>query len=83
VNAQGLIEATRNAMRTDGDLLQAEQRQAIEQALAAVEQAIAGGKTRDINEYVSQLNLITEPFAGQRMDRNVRRALKGQNIGEL
>jgi len=83
VNAESLIEATRNALHSDGDLLQAGQRQEIDQALVALEQAMTGSRTRDINEYVSKLNLITESFAGQRMNRNVQRALKGQNIGEL
>lgn len=83
VNARGLIEATRAALSSDGDLLAPQETQAIEAAITACEQSIEGGATRAINESVTRLNQITEPFAGRRMDRNIQRALKGQNIGEL
>jgi molecular chaperone HscA len=83
VNAKGLIEATRAALAADGDLLNAADTAEIETAITACEQAIDRGATRTINESVSRLNQITEPFAGRRMDRNIQRALKGQNIGEL
>ncbi|BEV72076.1 Fe-S protein assembly chaperone HscA [Paludibacterium sp. THUN1379] len=83
VNAQGLVEATQAAILADGDLLQESERQAIESAIAACQQACAGNETRDINEAVGLLNQITETFAARRMDRNIQRALKGQKIGEL
>jgi len=83
VNAQGLIEATRNAIQVDGDLLNDVERGEIEQAMTATASAVEHQSTRAINEAVKHLNQITEPFAGRRMDRNVQRALKGQNIGEL
>lgn len=83
VNAESLMEATQNAMLADGDLLDQEERSAIEAALKQAADAMSGQSTRNINEAVSRLNQITEPFAARRMDRNVQRALKGQNIGAL
>ncbi|TDR78299.1 Fe-S protein assembly chaperone HscA [Paludibacterium purpuratum] len=83
VNAQGLIEATRSAIAADGDLLDASERNVIDTALTACEQACLGERTRDINEAVGRLNQVTEAFAARRMDRNIQRALKGQKIGEL
>jgi molecular chaperone HscA len=70
-------------MRADGDLLEDHEHTAIEQAITATIDAVSSQNTRAINEAVNRLNQITEPFAGRRMDRNVQRALKGQNIGEL
>ena len=83
VGAESLLEATRGAMRADGDLLEDHEHTAIEQAITATIDAVTSQSTRAINEAVNRLNQITEPFAGRRMDRNVQRALKGQNIGEL
>jgi molecular chaperone HscA len=83
VNAQSLVEATRSALAADGDLLDAQELAAIEAAIADCERAAEDASTRAINESVSRLNQITEPFAARRMDRNIQRALKGQNIGEL
>lgn len=83
VDAESLAEATRNALTSDGDLLAPEERQQVEAALAAVATAIARQETRAVNEASAALNRATETFAARRMDRNVQRALKGQNIGNL
>lgn len=83
VNAESLQTTTLAAIATDGDLLGDDERNAIDTALAACRQAIASQDTRAINEAVSRLNKVTEPFAERRMDRNIQRALKGQKIGEL
>ncbi|CUA86792.1 Chaperone protein HscA [Gulbenkiania indica] len=83
VDAESLAEATRNALTSDGDLLAPEERQQVETALAAVATAIARQETRAVNEASAALNRATETFAARRMDRNVQRALKGQNIGNL
>jgi molecular chaperone HscA len=83
VGAEGLIATTQNAMHVDGDLLDEQERQTIGQAIHAALEAIASQNTRAINETVTRLNQITEPFAERRMNKNIQRALKGQNIGEM
>jgi molecular chaperone HscA len=83
VDAQSLTEATRSALATDGDLLDANERTAIDAALTAVDQATLGDSTRVVNEAAAALSRLTDPFAERRMNRNIQRALKGHNISEL
>ncbi|OQS42833.1 Fe-S protein assembly chaperone HscA [Chromobacterium haemolyticum] len=84
VDATSLSEACRVALASDGDLLDADERNAVEQALAAVDAAIAAAQAaREVNEASGRLNRATEEFASRRMDRNIRRALKGHNISDL
>ncbi|HJV07696.1 MAG TPA: Fe-S protein assembly chaperone HscA [Chromobacteriaceae bacterium] len=83
VDAESLVAATRAALQADGDLLADDERLGVDNAIAQVEQAIASQVTRQVNAAASQLNHATETFAARRMDRNIQRALKGQNIAEL
>ncbi|MXR35625.1 Fe-S protein assembly chaperone HscA [Craterilacuibacter sinensis] len=83
VDAQSLMDVTRTALESDGDLLDNTERAQVDTCLNAVEGAIALGHTRAINEATAALNHATDTFASRRMDRNIRRALKGHNIAEL
>jgi len=84
VDATSLSEACRVALASDGDLLDADERAAVDEALAAVDAAIAAAQVaREVNEATGRLNRATEEFASRRMDRNIRRALKGHNISDL
>ncbi|KMN29807.1 MULTISPECIES: Fe-S protein assembly chaperone HscA [Chromobacterium] len=84
VDATSLSEACRAALAADGDLLDADERATLDQALAVVDAAIAAAQTaRDVNEASGRLNRASEEFASRRMDRNIRRALKGHNISDL
>ena len=44
---------------------------------------MAGNDHRRIKQAVDALNRATEPFAEQRMDAGVRKALAGKKIGSL
>ncbi|NDV13894.1 Fe-S protein assembly chaperone HscA [Crenobacter caeni] len=83
VDAESLIEATRAALASDGDLLDQSERARVDAALEAAERAAAGEDTRAVNEAAAALSRATDPFAERRMDRNIQRALKGHNIAEL
>ncbi|OHX16131.1 Fe-S protein assembly chaperone HscA [Chromobacterium amazonense] len=83
VDAESLRDATRNALEQDGDLLDESERAAVDAAVAAVDAAIAAAETRRVNEASAALNHATETFAARRMDRNIRRALKGHKITDL
>ncbi|MFC3626200.1 Fe-S protein assembly chaperone HscA [Vogesella amnigena] len=83
VDAESLIAAIQAALDVDGDLLDAEERAALDGAMAGLHTAIASQVTREVNAATQRLNQISEPFAARRMDRNIQRALKGKNIGAL
>ena len=66
-----------------GDLLDASERQTVDQAIAATRTALSADKTVVINQAMAALNTATAELAARRMDRNIRRALTGQKISEL
>jgi molecular chaperone HscA len=83
VDGRRLLEATRSALAADAALLAPEDRKPIDAAVAALESAMAGNDHRRIKQAVDALNRATEPFAEQRMDAGVRKALAGKKIGSL
>ena len=83
VDAEGLLAAIDVALASDGDLLDASERQTVDQAIAATRAALSADKTVVINQAMAALNTATAELAARRMDRNIRRALTGQDISEL
>jgi molecular chaperone HscA len=83
VEAQRVIEAARSALAADGEMLEAGERGHIETAIAALEQATAGGQADAIVEANQALGAATENFAMQRMNRSIRAALKGARIDDV
>ncbi|WP_287882296.1 Fe-S protein assembly chaperone HscA [Aquitalea sp.] len=83
VDADSLRDATLTALQIDGDLLSADETAAIRLVLEELQAAVASQTTLAVNQATHRLNKATEDFAARRMDRNIQRALKGQNIAEL
>lgn len=83
VDAEGLLAAIDVALASDGDLLDAAERSALDAAIAAMRAALAARQTVGINQAMATLNEASGDFAARRMDRNIRRALTGQKISEL
>ncbi len=83
VEAQRLIEATRAALASDGDLLEAGEREAIERLLADVSLTRATDELEAIRRATGALVAGTDDFAARRMDRSIRAALAGRSVAEL
>jgi molecular chaperone HscA len=83
VDGQRLIEATRSALVADAKLLNAEERAAIDAAIASLEKLLPGTEHRAIRQAVEALNRATDEFAARRMDEGIKRALAGRRIGSL
>jgi molecular chaperone HscA len=83
VEADQLVAATHTALAADPDLLNADERAAIESALAAVARCRAQADQRAIAAATAALNHATAEFAARRMDRSVGRALTGRSIDAL
>jgi len=83
------VEAKRNllalaaALAKDGNLLSAEERTALDDARARVEQAAAGEDRDAINAAAQALETLSKPFAERRMDRGIREALAGVAVSDL
>ena len=83
VDAQRLLDATRSGLAEDGSLLNAQEKQEIDEKIASLEKVISTPDPRAIKRASDALNRATEEFAARRMDASVRSALAGKSIESL
>ena len=83
VDADRLLAAITSALAVDGDLLPAEDRDAIAVASDQLRQARASDDRGVIDLALKVLSDATEAFAAERMNRGIRRALAGRRIEEI
>jgi molecular chaperone HscA len=83
VDAHRLIEATEAALAGDGDLLDADERAAIDARRGALRAAAATDDADAIRAALDALAQATDEFAARRMDRSIRTALAGRKIDEV
>ena len=83
VDAQRLIEATKAALASDGDLLDSDERTTIEELLVALSDRARGDDPTAIKSSIDALAQATDDFAARRMDRSIRAALAGRRIDDL
>jgi Fe-S protein assembly chaperone HscA len=85
--AETVLRATEKALvreqaEAPGDL-PAEERRAIEGAIAALREALAGGDYKQVRAFVDVLNQATTPLAERMMNRALATALEGKQLGEV
>ena len=78
-----MIEATERALASDGDLLDASERSAIDAAIAQLRTLCAGTDHRAIKTGIDAFARTTDEFAARRMDNSIRSALAGHKVDEL
>ena len=83
VEAERIVDATEGALTSDGDLLTADERFPIEQALAEVRRLAGEDDHHALTAAVTSLNAATDQFAARRMNRGVERALTGRKVDAL
>ncbi|MEP7057954.1 MAG: Fe-S protein assembly chaperone HscA [Caldimonas sp.] len=83
VDAERMLLATRSALDADGDLVEPDERSAIDALLVRLA-ALDGSRDRDaIDAAVEALAKGTEAFAAERMNRGIRRALAGRRVEDV
>lgn len=89
VDAESLLEAIKNALKKDGDLLNKQEKQEIKAKIDALEAIIthtnghADTTSGAIIKATEALNAATEDFAARRMDASVQHALAGKKLDSL
>ncbi|MGE0422999.1 MAG: Fe-S protein assembly chaperone HscA [Reyranellaceae bacterium] len=83
VDAQRLVQALDSALASDGDLLAAAERAALDQARARVLADVAGEDREAIGAAAQALEELSKSLAERRMDRGIRSALSGVSIDKL
>lgn len=80
VDADRLLEATRAALASDGELLDGSERAALEAALDLLATLRGGNDGDAIKRQLAVVEEVAAPFAARRMDASIRAALAGRSI---
>ena len=83
VDAERLLAAIASAVEADGDLLDDEERAAIERLSGELLERSRSDDRSAIEAATKALGAATEAFAAERMNRGMRRALAGRRIEEI
>ncbi|MEZ4441088.1 MAG: Fe-S protein assembly chaperone HscA [Polyangiaceae bacterium] len=83
VEAERILAATRGALAADTDLLDEGEGARIEQAMAALQEAVAGDRAGLILTRIEELDAATKAWAGRRMDRAIQAAIAGKAVDEV
>lgn len=83
VDADRLLLAIQSALEADADLLQPDERAAINHAMQTLADARTRSDAAEIEACSKALSQATESFAAQRMNRGIAQALSGKNIEAL
>ena len=83
VDADRMLQATQSALNADADLLEAEEKSAIDTLMVAVASARVDADAATIEAANQALAKGTENFAAQRMNRGIQKALAGKNVAAI
>ncbi|WP_411359109.1 Fe-S protein assembly chaperone HscA [Pseudidiomarina salilacus] len=83
VEADRVLEALSSALAVDAELLDSDERERLDNAMAALREARAGTETAAIEKAIEAVDKASEDFAARRMDAGIRKALSGSNVNEL
>ena len=83
VEAARLLESTESALKTDADLLNAEERSQIDALIEDLVRVKEQDDTEAIKKAINALSKGTEDFAARRMNRTIIAALQGKSVYEV
>lgn len=83
VEADRLVEAIESAMAADGDLLDTNERQALETGCVRLRELRDASDVDALREGIESLARLSDPFAARRMDRSVALALAGRSVDDI
>ncbi|ELY4302154.1 Fe-S protein assembly chaperone HscA [Cronobacter turicensis] len=83
VEAARVLESLDGALKSDGALLSAIERAAIDDAMAQLRAAADGDDASAIEDAIKNTDKQTQEFAARRMDESIRQALKGHSVDEV
>jgi molecular chaperone HscA len=80
VEAHRILGSTKKSLDAEPDLLQVGERERIEAAANALEEAARGTDASRITLRIDDLDAATKEFAGRRMNRAIAKAIGGRNL---
>ncbi|MDF7680207.1 Fe-S protein assembly chaperone HscA [Enterobacteriaceae bacterium ESL0689] len=83
VEAARVLTSLESALAADAALLNATERQAIDDAITQLHNVLAGDDAEAIKAAIKNIDTQTGEFAARRMDHSIRTALKGHSVDEV
>ncbi|OCQ51343.1 Chaperone protein HscA [Photorhabdus australis subsp. thailandensis] len=83
VEAARVLESVTSALEKDADLLNEQERTAIDIVVETLIKSVQGSDPQIIENAIKQLDKQTQEFAARRMDTSIRRALAGHSVDEI
>jgi molecular chaperone HscA len=84
VEGERMLLATRKGLESDADLLDADERARVDQALSALAGAISSAKAPGaVQSAIDSLDAVTHEWAGRRMNRAVAMAIAGRKLADV
>ena len=83
VEAHRLLVATRKAVDADAELLGPGEREPIEAAIRALDEAARGDDPSQIQARIDDVDNATNEFAARRMNRAIARAIEGKRVDDV
>ncbi|MDT0584000.1 Fe-S protein assembly chaperone HscA [Brumicola blandensis] len=84
VEASRVLEAMQGALAEDGDeLLNDEERSAIEASLFALVDTAKAGDIEAIKQAITKVDKLSQDFAARRMDKSIQKALSGHSVDDI
>jgi molecular chaperone HscA len=83
MEAHRIVAATRKAVDVDAALLEPGEKERIDAALVAVEDAANAGDPTRIHARIEDLDKASNPFAARRMNRAIARAIEGKKVDDV
>ena len=84
VEASRVLEAMQGALAEDGDeLLNNEERSAIEVSLFALVDTAKAGDIEAIKQAIADVDKLSQDFAARRMDKSIQKALAGHSVDDI
>jgi molecular chaperone HscA len=83
VEAGRIGGATRKAVTVDAELLEPGEKERIEQAIVALEEAARGEDAGRIHALIEALDAASKEFATRRMNRAIARAIEGRKVDDV
>ncbi len=83
VEAERMLEATRTALKADGDLLSPQQRAEIDELMTQIGSRCDRGDLEALESATKALAHGTEAFAAERMNRSIRQVLAGRQLDQI
>ena len=78
-----VLEALEAALLEDGELLNAAEREEIDQAASALKESCQSTEPRVIKRAIAELDKVATEFVARRMDGSIKKALAGHNVDEF